>query len=214
MGAGTTGPDGGTEALALDAARGTLLAVLLLRAVKVPADQLRRRRARVPVLVLTVQDARGGARCWRARSRLRWTPAAIRFLRPLGVDFDNVEGCWRNGHFFTRVGVFQEHLLSLLEKKGQRPGFCLLLGTKFTDNFMRKVVVPDWPKIIAVADGSHGETCSVLGLSPDYVVESCNAYGANATITRLDQRQVPTPEIRAHTSTWISLLMGSRSPLQ
>ncbi|XP_039183372.1 uncharacterized protein LOC120300898 [Crotalus tigris] len=30
------------------------------------------------------------------------------------------------------------------------------------------------------------------------MVESCNAYGANAVIGRSDQRQVPTPEIRAH----------------
>ncbi|XP_045652174.1 WW domain-containing oxidoreductase isoform X1 [Ursus americanus] len=220
MGAGTTGPDGGTEALALDAVLGTLLAVLLLLAVKAAAEQLRRRRAGVAVLVvgagpvgltaalvavrtgrvlkLTVQDARARGPLLGRPQQIALDPRSVRFLRPLGVDFDNVEGCWRNGHFFTRVGVFQEHLLSLLERKGQRPGFRLLLGTKFTDDFMRKVVVPDWPKIIVVADGSHGETCSVLGLSPDYVVESCNAYGANATITRLDQRQVPTPEIRAH----------------
>lgn len=63
------------------------------------------------------------------------------------------------------------------------PSLCLSLQIT-----VRKVVVPDWPKIIVVADSSHGETCSVLGLSPDYMVESCNAYGANATITRLDQR--------------------------
>ncbi|XP_045652181.1 WW domain-containing oxidoreductase isoform X7 [Ursus americanus] len=212
MGAGTTGPDGGTEALALDAVLGTLLAVLLLLAVKAAAEQLRRRRAGVAVLVvgagpvgltaalvavrtgrvlkLTVQDARARGPLLGRPQQIALDPRSVRFLRPLGVDFDNVEGCWRNGHFFTRVGVFQEHLLSLLERKGQRPGFRLLLGTKFTDDFMRKVVVPDWPKIIVVADGSHGETCSVLGLSPDYVVESCNAYGANATITRLDQRQI------------------------
>lgn len=59
----------------------------------------------------------------------------------------------------------------------------------FTDDFMKMVVVLDWPEIIVVADGSHGETCSVLGLGPHYVVESWNAYGTNATITRLDQRQ-------------------------
>ena len=50
--------------------------------------------------------------------------------------------------------------------------------------------MPDGPKIIVVADSSHGETRSVLGLSLDHVVESCDAYGANGTITRLDQRQV------------------------
>ena len=30
----------------------------------------------------------------------------------------------------------------------------------------------------------------MLGISSDYAVESCRAYGANATIERLDQRQV------------------------
>ncbi|XP_070118184.1 uncharacterized protein [Equus caballus] len=217
MGAGTTGSD---DAEALDAVLGTLLAVLVLVVVKAAVDVLRRRRAHATVLVvgagpvgltaalvavrsgrvlkLTVLDACARGPLLGRTQQIALDPRSVRFLQTLGVDFDNMEGCWRNGHFFTRVGVFQEHLLSLLERKGQRPGFRLILGTKFTDDSMRKVVVPDWPKIIVVADGSHGETCSVLGLSPDYVVESCNAYGANATITRLDQRQVPTPEIRAH----------------
>lgn len=46
------------------------------------------------------------------------------------------------------------------------------------------------PRVIIVADGSCGDSCSVLGISADYIVESCRAYGANATIERLDQRQV------------------------
>lgn len=44
--------------------------------------------------------------------------------------------------------------------------------------------------MIVVADGSCGDTCSALGISSDYTAESCHAYGANATIERLDQRQV------------------------
>ncbi len=48
----------------------------------------------------------------------------------------------------------------------------------------------EWPRVIVVADGSCGDSCSVLGISTDYIVESCRAYGANATIERLDQRQV------------------------
>ncbi|MGH0114824.1 UNVERIFIED_CONTAM: hypothetical protein FKN15_055551 [Acipenser sinensis] len=68
----------------------------------------------------------------------------------------------------------------------------------FTEDYLKKIPAQDWPRIIVVADGSCGESCSVLGISSDYIVESCNAYGANAAIERLDQRQVPTPEIRAH----------------
>lgn len=52
--------------------------------------------------------------------------------------------------------------------------------------------------MIVVADGSCGDSCSVLGISSEYTVESCNAYGANATIERLDQRQVLT---HTHTHT-------------
>ena len=38
------------------------------------------------------------------------------FLQSLGVDFDNIEGCWQQHRFFTRIGVFQEYLLSLISR--------------------------------------------------------------------------------------------------
>ena len=41
-----------------------------------------------------------------------------------------------------------------------------------------------------VVDGSLGEAGYVLGLSTDRVVAFCKACGANAAITRLDQRWV------------------------
>ncbi|XP_073438855.1 uncharacterized protein [Dendrobates tinctorius] len=68
----------------------------------------------------------------------------------------------------------------------------------FTEEYIRKISQGEWPRIIIVADGSCGESSSLLGVNSDYVVESCNAYGANAAFERQDQRQVPTPEIRAH----------------
>ena len=40
---------------------------------------------------------------------------SVTFLRNLDVDFDNIEGCWQNGCFFTRVGVFIEYLLDMLQ---------------------------------------------------------------------------------------------------
>lgn len=49
--------------------------------------------------------------------------------------------------------------------------------------------------MIVVADGSCGDACSVLGISSEYIVESCHAYGANATIERLDQRQVSPTDL-------------------
>ncbi|XP_076877594.1 uncharacterized protein LOC143526808 isoform X3 [Brachyhypopomus gauderio] len=109
-----------------------------------------------------------------------------------------MEGCWHNDHFFTKIGVFQEYLLSILEQKKQKVDVKVQLGTKFTDEYLRRMLSGEWPRVIVVADGSCGDSCSVLGISSEYIVESCHAYGANATIERLDQRQVPTPEIRAH----------------
>ena len=44
------------------------------------------------------------------------TAASIAFLRAAGVDFDNIEGCREQGCFFTRIGVFQEYMLDILEQ--------------------------------------------------------------------------------------------------
>ncbi|XP_042708077.2 uncharacterized protein LOC112059879 isoform X1 [Chrysemys picta bellii] len=208
------------ERLALDTALSTLLAVLLYVAVKVSVDRLRHWRARVSVLIvgagpvgltaalvavrsgkvlkLTLLDERYRAALLCRPQQIALQPRSVRFLLALGVDFDNMEGCWDNEHFFTRIGVFQEHLLSILEQQKYRQEIRILLGTKFSDDFIRKSLASEWPQIIVIADGSCGESSSVLGISPDYIVESCNAYGANAAIERRDQRQVPTPEIRAH----------------
>ncbi|XP_048672994.1 uncharacterized protein LOC125620842 isoform X2 [Caretta caretta] len=200
------------ERLALDTALSTLLAVLLYVAVKVSVDRLRHWRARVSVLIvgagpagltaalvavrsgkvlkLTLLDERCRAALLCRPQQIALQPRSVRFLLALGVDFDNMEGCWDNEHFFTRIGVFQEHLLSILEQQKYRQEIRILLGTKFSDDFIRKSLASEWPKIIVIADGSCGESSSVLGISPDYIVESCNAYGANAAIERPDQRQI------------------------
>ena len=41
-------------------------------------------------------------------------PPTQQFLSQLGVDFDNIEGCWHNGCFYTRLGVFLEYLLDII----------------------------------------------------------------------------------------------------
>ncbi|KAG7473554.1 hypothetical protein MATL_G00097120 [Megalops atlanticus] len=208
------------RALAYDTALSTLLAVLVYVVVKVSLDGIRQWRARVSVLIvgsgpvgltaalvavrsgkvlkLTVLDERYRTALLCRPQQIALDPRSVRFLLGLGVDFDNMEGCWHNDHFFTKIGVFQEYLLSILEQKKQKIDIKVHLGTKFTEDYLRRIPSCDWPRIIVVADGSCGESCSVLGISSDYIVESCNAYGANATIERLDQRQVPTPEIKAH----------------
>ncbi|XP_030060357.1 uncharacterized protein LOC115470887 isoform X1 [Microcaecilia unicolor] len=206
--------------LVLDMAVSTMLAVLVYVAVKVSLDSVRHWRARVSLLIvgsgpvgltaalvavrsrkvlnLTLLDERSRAALLGRPQQIALDPRSVSFLLALGVDFDNMEGCWHNEHFFTKIGVFQEHLLSILEQCKRKLDIKILLGTKFTDDFLRKIPASDWPKIIVVADGSCGESSSVLGISSDYLVESCNAYGANAALERPDQRQVPTPEIQAH----------------
>ncbi|XP_060109812.1 uncharacterized protein LOC132582291 [Heteronotia binoei] len=208
------------ERLAVEAALSTLLAVLLYAALKVSVDGIRKWRAKVSVLVvgagpvgltaalvavrsgkvlkLRLLDQRSRSALLCRPQQIALEPRSVRFLLGLGVDFDNMEGCWDKESFFTKIGVFQEHLLSLLEWHKRRLDVCLSLGTKFSDDFLKKNLASNWPKIIIIADGSCGESSTILGISPDYIVESCNAYGANAVIERPDQRQVPTPEIRAH----------------
>ncbi|XP_069508973.1 uncharacterized protein [Ambystoma mexicanum] len=215
-----TATDKHPDSLAVDTALSTLLAVLVFAVVKVSVDRLRQWRAQVPLLIvgagpvglaaalvavrsrkvlkLTVLDSRARAALLCRPQQIALDPRSVCFLLPLGVDFDNIEGCWHNDHFYTKIGVFQEHLLSILEQKKQKLDIHIQLGTKFTDDYFRKIPASDWPKIIVVADGSCGESSSVLGINSDYHVESCNAYGANAALERPDQRQVPTPEIRAH----------------
>ncbi len=42
----------------------------------------------------------------------------VHFLKSLGVDFDNIEGCWQQKCFYTRIGVFQEYILSIIYTLG------------------------------------------------------------------------------------------------
>ncbi|KAG9475105.1 uncharacterized protein [Eleutherodactylus coqui] len=200
------------ERLAIDTAINTLVVVLVYIVVKVSVDGIRQWRAKVSILVvgagpvgltaalvavrsgkvlnLTILDERSRTSLLCRPQQIALDPRSVRFLLALGVDFDNIEGCWHNDHFFTKIGVFQEHLLSILEQRKQTVDIRIFLGTKFTEEYIRKISQGEWPKIIIVADGSCGESSSLLGVNSEYIVESCNAYGANAVFERLDQRQV------------------------
>lgn len=140
------------RALAFDTALSTAVAVALYVMLKVSLDGLRQWRARISVLVvgsgpvgltaalvavrsgkvlkLTVLDERCRSALLCRPQQIALDPRSVSFLLGLGVDFDNMEGCWHNEHFFTRIGVFQEHLLSLLEQKKQKVEVKVQLGTK------------------------------------------------------------------------------------
>ncbi|MEE6499870.1 hypothetical protein FKM82_003617 [Ascaphus truei] len=140
------------ESLALDTVLSTLVVVLVYVVVKVSLDGVRHWRARVSILVvgagpvgltaalvalrsgkvlnLTVLDERSRAALLCRPQQIALDPQSVKFLLVLGVDFDNIEGCWHNDHFFTKIGVFQEHLLSIVEQRKQTVDIRILLGTK------------------------------------------------------------------------------------
>ena len=38
----------------------------------------------------------------------------VKYLKSFGVDFDNIEGCWQQGTFYTKLGVFEEYMLGMV----------------------------------------------------------------------------------------------------
>lgn len=153
-GVGDTGEDAEERhrALAYDTVLSTLVAVVVYVVLKVSLDVVRQWRARISVLVvgsgpvgltaalvavrsgkvlkLTVLDERYRTALLCRPQQIALDPRSVKFLLGLGVDFDNMEGCWHNEHFFTRIGVFQEYLLSILEQMKQKVDVRVQLGTK------------------------------------------------------------------------------------
>lgn len=41
-------------------------------------------------------------------------PSVVAFLSKNGVDFDNLEGIWHEGCFYTRVGIYLEYIINIL----------------------------------------------------------------------------------------------------
>lgn len=169
-GVGDTGEDAGERhhALAYDTVLSTLVAVVVYVVLKVSLDVVRQWRARISVLIvgsgpvgltaalvavrsgkvlkLTVLDERYRTALLYRPQQIALDPRSVKFLLGLGVDFDNMEGCWHNEHFFTRIGVFQEYLLSILEQMKQKVDVRVQLGTKVSliltqsCNYMRSSV--------------------------------------------------------------------------
>lgn len=40
---------------------------------------------------------------------------SVIFLQNLGVDFDNIEGCWRGAYFQTNAGVYMQYIFEKLK---------------------------------------------------------------------------------------------------
>ncbi|XP_076449291.1 uncharacterized protein LOC143285758 [Babylonia areolata] len=120
----------------------------------------------------------------------------LKFLKGLNVDFDNMEGSTEKGIFYTRIGIFLEHLFNRLARLPVP--LHLHMDTKFTRERVQEVEGVKGRKVVLACDGSTGEAARLLGLSDEFEQTSCRAFGAVASMDRADQCSVPMPERRYH----------------
>ncbi|XP_064641269.1 uncharacterized protein LOC135496080 isoform X2 [Lineus longissimus] len=124
---------------------------------------------------------------------------SVVFLQTLDIDFDNMEGCWQNDTFITRLVVFQEYIMDILHQNNHEEiPIHLRLGQKFTKDSLKELDGVPGRLLAIVCDGTDGHSARWLGLSDEFMPISCKSYGAVAAIERPEQRQVPTPEIKVH----------------
>ena len=141
----------GTVGDACDTILATILVVSCFIAFKSSYDCLRRWRGKLNVVVLgcgpvgltaaliavrskrakkiTIFEEKTRSQLMDRPHQIGIEPRAVGFLKRLGVDFDNMEGCWHNDRFYTRIGIFQEYILSLLQQITEPP-LDIRLGTK------------------------------------------------------------------------------------
>ncbi|XP_022082175.1 uncharacterized protein LOC110974694 [Acanthaster planci] len=123
-------------------------------------------------------------------------PRSVAFLRKYRVDFDNMEGCWHKERFYTRIGIFQEYMMSSLQRSDAN--VTIKLGTKFREEVAASCGSPTNRTMVIIADGINGKSCNLFGVSDEFVVESCKSFGAACSLERKDQPQVPSPEVQVN----------------
>ncbi|XP_076449045.1 uncharacterized protein LOC143285552 [Babylonia areolata] len=188
-------------------------------ATKTLLDNLRRRQARMTVVVVgagpiglsalmvAAQSGRvsrvvlfeelGRMALFNKPHQIALEARNVAFLRGVGVDFDNMEGCWDGaGCFFTRLGVFQEYMMSVL---GRLPvPVDVRLGVKFTRDSCKELEGMAGRKLVLACDGAGGQSVRHLGLSDEYIQHSCRFYGAVAALERPNETQIPLKERSQH----------------
>lgn len=123
-------------------------------------------------------------------------PSSIAFLRSYGVDFENLEGLWHDGCFYTRVGIYLEYIMNILPLYSSNVEFHF--KTKFGRDSCDVVDNIVGRKLVICCDGSSGLASRALGLSDECLMHSSGIYGAVAAIERNNCTLVPTPEKRIH----------------
>ncbi|XP_059164437.1 uncharacterized protein LOC131947288 [Physella acuta] len=196
----------------------SVLIVTCFVCTKTLVDSFRRRNARVSVIIIgagpigltsMLVAARSGrvARIvlyeelckqvlYNKPHQIAFDVKSVHFLKRMGVDFDNIEGCWEMGCFYTRLGVFQEYMLTTIPRLDVPVD--VRLPTKFTRESLRDLERIEGRKLVITCDGSSGQAARLLGLSDEFAQHTCRAYGAVAALDRLDECQVPMPERLVH----------------
>ncbi|GAB1598133.1 uncharacterized protein LOC106870828 isoform X1 [Argonauta hians] len=130
-------------------------------------------------------------------NQVAFDKGSINFLKELGIDFDNMEGCWQQNGFSTRAGIFQEYLLNLISKMDVPIEF--KFQTKFSRSNVKEAEETMGRIVVIVCDGAQGSCGRLLGISDECIQHPCNTYGAIASLERNCERQeFPMAEKRIH----------------
>ncbi|XP_060587705.1 uncharacterized protein LOC132743192 [Ruditapes philippinarum] len=120
----------------------------------------------------------------------------VSFLRSYGVDFDNLEGLWKDGCFYTRAGIYLEYILHILPLYAT--DIDMKFGTKFCRDSSDIVDQISGRKLVICCDGSSGLASTTLGLSDECIIHPSGIFGAVASLERNNKTLVPAPEKRVH----------------
>lgn len=127
-------------------------------------------------------------------------PSVVAFLNKNGIDFDNLEGIWHEGCFYTRVGIYLEYIISILPL--YKTDIELKFNTKFNQASTNGIDDIPGRVLVICCDGSNGQASCALGISDECIQHSSGIYGAVAALERNNQTLVPTPEKRIRNLTF------------
>ncbi|XP_052232600.1 uncharacterized protein LOC127845629 isoform X2 [Dreissena polymorpha] len=149
---------------------------------------------RVTKLIIYEEESR--ARLEKRSYQIAIQPQHVSFLRGCGVDFDNLEGLWEDGCFYTRVGIYLGYIINILQLYKKPVDFNF--STKFSRDLSACVDSISGRKLAICCDGRNGLASRVLGLSDESIHHSTGVYGALAAIEKNNETYVPKSEIRVH----------------
>ncbi|XP_071172775.1 uncharacterized protein [Mytilus edulis] len=137
---------------------------------------------------------------------------SIQFLKSLGVDFDNIEGCWKGDYFQTNAGVYMQYILEKLKLSSNKTACDIHFKTRFCRETLKDIEGIQGRCLVITSDGRNGQAQRILGLNDFSEQYSCGAFGTVAAVERADLREIPTPEIRVHNLNFDLSAYGGSAP--